>query len=133
MTAKKHSPIPPALPDPTGPTGSGSVIDEDKWDLFLFPSALRDDPEAADEIARLLIGLDQVLDHPKGRERLRAIFREGLRKAFRYSRFYGDRFELYERYVAGDLKLHYKPKRIRIFKSEATGDFVGWDGEGDQR
>jgi hypothetical protein len=111
MKAKKHSPIPPALPGPTGPTGSGSVIDDEEWELFLSLSALRDDSEAADDIARLLIRLDHVLDHPQGRELLRATFRAGVRKAFSYSRFYGERFDLYERYVAGDLKPGEDPKR----------------------
>lgn len=110
MKAKKHSPIPPTPPDPTGPTGSGSVIDDEEWEFLLFSSALSDDPEAADDIARVLTRLDQVLDHPQGRELLRATFRAGVRKAFRYSRFYGERFDLYERYVAGDLKPGDEPK-----------------------
>jgi hypothetical protein len=95
MKAKKHSPIPPTPPDPTGPTGSGSVIDDEEWDLFLSPSALRNDLEAADDIARLLTRLDQVLDHPQGREFLRATFRAGVRKAFGNFRFYEDRYDLY--------------------------------------
>ena len=110
MKANKHSPIPPALPGPTGPTGSESVIDDEEWDLFLSPLALRDDPEAADDIARMLIRLDQVLDHPQGRELLRATFRAGVRKAFSYSTVYRERFDLYERYVAGTLKPGEEPK-----------------------
>jgi hypothetical protein len=114
MKAKKHSPIPPALPDPTGSTGSGSVIDDEEWDLFLLPSTLRGDPEAAHDIARLLTRLDQVLDHPKGRKLLRATFRAGVRKAFSYSTLYGERFDLYEWYVAGTLKPEDEPKRYEI-------------------
>lgn len=57
------------------------MIDEEEWDL-IFPPALKDDPETADDIARLLVRLDRVLDRPKGRELLHATFRAGVRKAF---------------------------------------------------
>ncbi len=58
-----------------------SLFDGRDWLIFLSPDALHDDPDAADDQARLWLRLDESLNDPQNAARLRDTFRVGIREA----------------------------------------------------
>jgi len=57
-----------------------SLFDAQDWVIFLSPDALHDDPDAADDQARLWLRLDEFLNDPQNAVRLRGTFRAGIRE-----------------------------------------------------
>jgi hypothetical protein len=58
-----------------------SLFDAHDWLIFFSQDALRDDPDAADDQARLWLRLDECLNDPRNAARLRGTFRAGIREA----------------------------------------------------
>ena len=63
-----------------------SLFDAQDWLIFLSPEALHDDPDAANDQARLWLRLDESRNDPQNAARLRDTFRAGIREA--QARFY---------------------------------------------
>jgi hypothetical protein len=64
-----------------------SLFDAQDWLIFLSPDALHNDPNAADDQARLWLRLDESLNNPQNAARLRDTFRAGIRKAQAHSAY----------------------------------------------
>jgi hypothetical protein len=74
-----------------------SLFDAQDWQIFFSPDALRDDPDAVDDQARLWLRLDESLNNPQNAALLRDTFKAGIREAQAHS---AHKYMPLEQYIA---------------------------------